>query len=132
MIQQSVFTPVIISVFYTRALTRKSPIVDDLFHPQLMLSPGRPKIGQLIDDAIADAVAGRRGAKSVEGLQGVLVGVCGPVSLADEVSKAVGKVDPASRDLVGGVDCYEEYVHISIAMARLIFSSAPEFLGGRS
>jgi hypothetical protein len=39
---------------------------------------------------------------------GVIVAVCGPVGLGDEVVKAVSKVDEGMRETIGGVDMYEE------------------------
>jgi predicted ferric reductase len=41
-------------------------------------------------------------------LAGVVVGVCGPVDLADDVVRAVGSLDPVKRDQVGGVEICEE------------------------
>ena len=39
---------------------------------------------------------------------GMVVGVCGPVGLADDVAAAVGGLDAVRRDQVGGVELCEE------------------------
>jgi phosphate/sulfate permease len=107
MIQQSIFTPVRISVHYTRA-----PLEKDSFRPQpgLSLSPGRPRITKVLDAAISRAVSLGAGAKDSERITGLLVAVCGPVGLGDEVVKAVGSVAPSRRDQVGGIEMHEECV----------------------
>lgn len=38
----------------------------------------------------------------------MVVGVCGPVGLADDVAAAVGGLDAVRRDQVGGVELCEE------------------------
>lgn len=38
----------------------------------------------------------------------MIVGVCGPVGLADDVAAAVSGVDPLRRDQIGGVELHEE------------------------
>jgi ferric-chelate reductase len=57
---------------------------------------------------MARAVSLGYGAKDNEAITGVLVGLCGPVGLRDEVVQIVGRVDPGKRDAVGGVEIYEE------------------------
>jgi len=108
MIQQSVFTTVRISVFYTRAPTGKFPFPDDFFRStSLTLSPGRPKIQQHIEDTISrtvDSISGRKSGNAC----GLFIGVCGPVSLADGVFKDAGKIDPFRRDQIGGVEVHAE------------------------
>ena len=42
------------------------------------------------------------------GLTGVVVGVCGPLSLAHGVRKAVAEFDPARRKTIGGIELHEE------------------------
>jgi len=136
MIQQSVFTPLHISVFYTRAPVGAFPFKPDFFRStRLTLSAGRPKISKIVEDAISRAAALRRtgssrsrsrsqlgkdgrrrpynindddAAKDRGKLKGVIVGVCGPVGMADGVFQEVGKVDPIRREQVGGVEVHEE------------------------
>ncbi|KAE9402619.1 hypothetical protein BT96DRAFT_974233 [Gymnopus androsaceus JB14] len=92
MIEQSVFTPIRVSVFYTRAPSWEIPILGRLFSapPRFTLSPGRPKIQK----------AYRRYDQSHC--------VCGPVSLADSVFKDTSKIDPFRRDQIGGVEVHAE------------------------
>jgi len=105
MIQQSIFTPVRISVHYTRAPLGKLPFRS---HPGLSLSPGRPRIAKVLDAAISRAVSLGAGPKDLERITGLLVAVCGPVGLGDEVAKAVDVVEPSRRDQVGGIEMHEE------------------------
>ncbi|KAK0199831.1 ferric reductase like transmembrane component-domain-containing protein [Desarmillaria ectypa] len=108
MIEQSAFTPVRISVFYTRAVIGKFPFPKDFFFPGLSLSPGRPKLATMFEGAISKTVQLGAGVKDEQGHSGMLVSVCGPTSLADDVAKEVGKIDPLRRDQVGGVEIHEE------------------------
>lgn len=129
LIQSSAFTPVRISVFYTRAPTGKqppfytaitdapfinapspsmSPAHQEYFPPGLTLSPGRPRIATFIEFAIQGAIAQSPMSSSKGSLTGLVLGVCGPMSLADDVAKAVSAVDPIQRDKVGGIEICEE------------------------
>lgn len=109
-----------ISVFYTRAQTGRVRVgeeVEKKFPDGLSCAPGRPKVEKILEGAISRAVAlspsalGRPGAekgKDDAGMRGMIVGVCGPLSLADEVVTAVGTIEPLRRDQVGGVEIHEE------------------------
>ncbi|PPR00684.1 hypothetical protein CVT24_000972 [Panaeolus cyanescens] len=109
-----------ISIFYTRAQTGRVRVSDEVekqFPGGLSCAPGRPKVGKVLEGAISRAVAlspsalGKPGAekgKDDAGMRGMIVGVCGPVSLADEVAAAVGTIEPLRRDQVGGVELHEE------------------------
>jgi len=167
LIQQSVFTPLRISVFYTRAPTGKqpaffesadsspfiaspaSPTVDATlakrpssvfqsprpapqppvpppppashFPPGLTLAPGRPRLTKFLEGALQRAVTLSHGSgsrnlkeeylanpKDDGRLSGMVVGVCGPLALADDVVAAVKGLDPVRRDQVGGVEICEE------------------------
>lgn len=113
MIQQSVFTPIRISVFYTRAPIGKFPFPPNFFPLQgLTLSPGRPRISNVLESAISRTVRIGAGAKDSQRISGMIVPVCGPVGLADEVCKSVAKVDPLRRDQIGGIELHEEYVTV--------------------
>ncbi|KIY52167.1 hypothetical protein FISHEDRAFT_35808 [Fistulina hepatica ATCC 64428] len=125
LIQQSIYTPVTISVHYTRATVGKFPFKERRssskgekynnplesqynFIPGLTLSAGRPKILKTLETTLSRAVQLGHTRKDREPLSGVLVGVCGPVALADDVTKAVAWLDPVRRDQVGGVEVHEE------------------------
>ncbi|KAF8201142.1 hypothetical protein K438DRAFT_1965667 [Mycena galopus ATCC 62051] len=45
---------------------------------------------------------------------GLIVSVCGPVSLADDVVKAVSQVDPAKENEIGGIEVHEEQVTLPV------------------
>ncbi|KAF9239996.1 hypothetical protein BU15DRAFT_61629 [Melanogaster broomeanus] len=104
-IQQSTRAPLKISVHYTRAAD--VPPAKD-FLPGLTLTAGRPRIAKVLDAVIARAVSYGYGVKAGMDITGVVVGVCGPVGLGDEVSQAVSAVDPGRRWAVGGIEMYEE------------------------
>jgi hypothetical protein len=158
LVQQSVFTPLRISVFYTRAPTGKQPAFfaaasaspfaesglgqspsspsprsaaaqsqsqrlsaqalklsssaqqPTHFPPGLTLAPGKPRLLKFLEHAINHAVTMGHSNPNGEvlNLTGVIVGVCGPVGLADDAAAAVSGVDPLRRDQVGGVELHEE------------------------
>lgn len=84
------------------------------FPPGLTLAPGKPRLLKFIENALQRAVTLGHGhsysrVKDEElRLSGLVVGVCGPVGLADDVVAAVAGVDPVRRDQVGGVEVFEE------------------------
>ncbi|KAJ3740075.1 hypothetical protein DFH05DRAFT_1510178 [Lentinula detonsa] len=108
MIQRSVFTPIRISVFYTRAPIGKFPFAEDFFRStSLTLSPGRPKFHKHLEETITRTTALVPGSKSANA-SGLFVGVCGPVALADGVFADAGQIDPYRRDQIGGVEVHAE------------------------
>jgi hypothetical protein len=84
--------------------------------PGMTLAPGRPRLQKFIEGALQRAVtlggvgASRHNRIKDEqlGLSGLVVGVCGPVSLADDVATAVAGVEPLRRDQIGGIEVCEE------------------------
>ena len=109
LIEQSVYTPVRVSIHYTRAVntSQKRPLLLQQ-HSALTLTAGRPKVQKVLDAAIGQAVSLGGGRKDEQRVGGVVVGVCGPAALGDDVNRAVGMVDPARRDQVGGIEVHEE------------------------
>lgn len=93
---------------YTRAAD--VPPEKDLLPPGLTLTAGRPRIAKVLDSVIARAVSYGSGVKAHLDITGVVVGVCGPVGIGDEVSQAVSAVDPGRRWAVGGIEIHEECV----------------------
>ncbi|KAF7968056.1 hypothetical protein HWV62_32077 [Athelia sp. TMB] len=90
-----------ISVHYTRATPGVVRLTKDYRVPGLTLATGRPRIAKVLDGVLAATlVAG--------GLRGVVVGVCGPVGLGDEVARAVQGLGSERRAAVGGVEVAEE------------------------
>ncbi|TFK24120.1 ferric reductase transmembrane component [Coprinopsis marcescibilis] len=117
LIQQSVYCPLRISVYYTKPLTSKLTFLPDpdaaahlpiTLHHNFTLTPGRPRIGRALDAAIMRAVSLGAGHKDSQGITGLAVGVCGPTGLADDVVRAVSAVDSARKDQVGGIEIHEE------------------------
>ncbi|KAG6837411.1 hypothetical protein H0H93_010029 [Arthromyces matolae] len=108
MIQESVYTPVHIAVHYTRASATGEKPRPAITHPNLTVTPGRPKVVKSLEAALARAVSLAEDPRDEERVSGMLVGVCGPVGLGDDVSRAVAAIDPARRDQVGGIEMHEE------------------------
>lgn len=135
LVRQSVYTPVRIRLFYTAPPTGKQPsiITQALLSsmsppkspstnsgrriptstvtglpPGFTLSAGRPNFRKICDEAIQAAVSLGFGAKDDEPITGMVVGVCGPLKMADDVSKAISSINPVRRDQVGGVEICEE------------------------
>ena len=86
-----------------------------LLPPGLTIAPGRPKIVGIIEHALDGALALGQGSHrytragdALPPMTGLLVGVCGPLAMADDVSKAVGMIDAVRRDQVGGIEIVEE------------------------
>jgi len=87
------------------------------------LRAGRPKLSTILDafvekcstlNAVAlppkntNADRGGMVERYSENYNGILVGVCGPVGLADDVKRTVGGVSRKARMNVGGVEVFEE------------------------
>ncbi|KAJ6504187.1 hypothetical protein C8R47DRAFT_968696 [Mycena vitilis] len=102
MIQQCSYAQLTISVHYTKAVVGETRYRG--LHPGLSLTPGRPRMINAIE-SIASRTLSTGGSAEQSGL---IVGVCGPVGLADDVSKSVGLVDPGKRDEIGGIEIHEE------------------------
>ncbi|KAF5381629.1 hypothetical protein D9615_005461 [Tricholomella constricta] len=107
MVQDSVYTPVHIAVHYTRAVGGEKPPAQPRV-PGMTLAPGRPKVAKVLEGSLSRAVALGAGVKDEERVSGMLVGVCGPPGLGDDVSRAVATIEPARRDQVGGIEMHEE------------------------
>lgn len=105
------YTALRISVYYTRALASADAMKPFERLPLgLTITPGRPRLNKLLE-GVADRTAGSGG---VNGLTGVVVGVCGPPALGSSVGKAVEGLDRKRRDAVGSVELHEECVLHSI------------------
>lgn len=131
MVQQSVYSPLHISVYYTRAALSSKLLPSA--QPSLTLSPGRPRIPKILDAAISRAVSLGAGIKDSQRITGLLVAVCGPAALGDDVSKAVGAIEPSRRDQVGGIEMHEEYVFHSLhASYVLIMNQGIRMVAGLS
>ncbi|KAF8908120.1 hypothetical protein CPB84DRAFT_1813372 [Gymnopilus junonius] len=138
LIQQSVFTPLRISVFYTRAPTGKQPPPAPQppashFPPGLTLAPGRPRLAKFLEGAQQRAVTLSHGSsrnlkeeyltnpKDDGRLSGMIVSVCGPLALVDDVVAAVNGLDSVRRDQVGGVEICEEALAVGHCFGEISF-----------
>lgn len=106
LIQQSVYAPLKISVHYTRASDK--PPGKEFLPPGLTLTAGRPKVSKVLDAVISRAVSYGSGVKASMDITGVVVGVCGPAGMGDDVVQAISQVDAGRRWAVGGIEMHEE------------------------
>lgn len=103
-----------IQVFYTRAITmddeRKYPLDSDL--PRGMtFAPGRPWIPHVLTEFVDRTLVALSQESNGAGplrAHGVLAGACGPLSLSEDVRKAIEVVGKKERGAVGGIQLYEE------------------------
>lgn len=112
LLQQAVSVKLQISVHYTRASTFNARKAYAHLPLQLSVTAGRPRISSMIDTAIDHACKlftpnGQEHYAS-DKLSGILVGVCGPLGLGEEVRKAVSSIDPSRFQKVGGIEVIEE------------------------
>ena len=109
LIERSIYTPFRVKVFYTRAAIGKFPFgPETYFHRRLTLAPGRPRFSNMLENAVSHAVGLGSGDKDDEKITGLVVAVCGPTGLADDVVKAANGVEAIRRDQVGGIEIHEE------------------------
>ncbi|KAI9057357.1 incomplete iron reductase [Trametes sanguinea] len=103
-----------ISVFYTRAPASPDAVRAYRLPPGLTLSPARPKLPGILEGVVGRSAAlfqGHKERKPRGGpLTGIIVGVCGPQGLGDEVRRAVANFPPKRRKAVGGIELHEECV----------------------
>jgi ferric-chelate reductase len=108
LLEQCIHTSLRVKVFYTRAPTGKFPFGPDAyFHHRLTLSPGCPRFSKVLDDAVSLAI-GLGSRDNEKRMTGMVVAVCGPTSLADDVVEAANGVEAIRRDQVGGIEIHEE------------------------
>ena len=91
-----------ITIHYTRAASTLPANLSALVgHDRITFEAGRPNITQTVDEVVRrTAVHGSAG--------GVVVGVCGPQPLVEDVWKAERAVGSEMRVAVGGVEVHEE------------------------
>ncbi|PCH39469.1 iron reductase [Wolfiporia cocos MD-104 SS10] len=96
-----------ISVFYTRAVTSEDVLKSYRDLPSdITLSPGRPRLNSILDSVVSktlDSVG-----IATESRNGVVVGVCGPIALGDEVSNTVRAYPKERQRAIGGIELHEE------------------------
>ncbi|KAK2464431.1 hypothetical protein APHAL10511_003579 [Amanita phalloides] len=80
----------------------------------ISLSAGRPSqaaLTKVIENAINQTVSigsGAMGHEDERGINGVMVGICGPTGLGREAIAAVNSIDIARKNQAGGVEVHEE------------------------
>ncbi|KAG1732109.1 ferric reductase like transmembrane component-domain-containing protein [Suillus lakei] len=96
LIQQSIYAPLRVSVYYTRA-SDKSP-GKDFLPPGLTLTAGRPKVAKILDAVMSRAVSYGSNVKASMDITGVVVGF----------AQVISQVDDGRRWAVGGIEMHEE------------------------
>jgi hypothetical protein len=91
-----------IAVHYTRA----SPSVPTFPHEGILVQAGRPELKDVLFASLSCVSALKQ--NSLSGVHGVVIGVCGPTGLVDEVRKVERGVGKAVRQAVGGVELVDE------------------------
>lgn len=109
LIEHSSSMSIQISVFFTRASCVVPEKMYDDLPTTITITPGRPKLSNIVDSFI-DSTSSRPKffEPGTESKCGIVVGVCGPRGLGDQVRKVVGNVSPDRRRAVGGVELCEE------------------------
>ncbi|KAJ7100632.1 hypothetical protein B0H15DRAFT_456421 [Mycena belliarum] len=102
LIEQSAYAQLTIAVHYTKAPAHNMRVKHSV-HPGLKLTAGRPRLIAALEGAVIHATSSGAGERC-----GLIVGVCGPTGLADDVVKAVSHVNPKMRDEIGGIEIHEE------------------------
>lgn len=112
LLQQVASVKLLISIHYTRASTFNVKKAYAHLPPQLTVAPGRPRITSVVDSAIDHAcklfTSSGREHHASDKLSGLLVGVCGPSGLGEEVRKAVTLIEGSRFRKVGGIEVVEE------------------------
>ncbi|KAG8988981.1 hypothetical protein FRB90_002460 [Tulasnella sp. 427] len=97
-----------INVFYTRAIPENiaQTLTGGMTLPEnVTLTPGRPKFDAILDHFVDRT---RQVPEGPQGLNGTVVGCCGPVSLCESVKHAELSIKGRKRDAVGGIEMVEE------------------------
>ena len=103
---QGTQTSLRVSVHYTRAITSDEAMkAFERLPPGVTLAAGRPRLQKTLEGVVDRTVT----SGGVEGrLTGVVVGVCGPVALGEQVGQVVRRLDGERRSAVNGVELHEE------------------------
>lgn len=116
LLSHQTFASISISAYYTRAPTSDNALdyLSQLGLPaHLSLSPGRPPLAKNLSNVVDRAcLPNSRDGRMLYGVEdercGVIVGVCGPSGLAQQVRQVVGHADPKMRKNVGGIEVHVE------------------------
>lgn len=103
---QGTQTSLRVSVHYTRAITSDEAMKSfERLPPGITLAAGRPRLQKTLEGVVDRTVT----SGGVEGrLTGVVVGVCGPVALGNQVGQVVRQLNSEKRSAVNGVELHEE------------------------
>ncbi|KAH9946886.1 iron reductase [Amylocystis lapponica] len=104
------YTMLRISVSYTRAPSSPEAFAAvQTLPPGLTLSAGRPKLGKILDSVVDHTSSPYGGGRENLGpASGIVAGVCGPLSLGEELAKAVRNIPSERAKAVGGIEVHQE------------------------
>ena len=106
-------------VHWTRTSSRAPHVPRTALPPGMHLRAGRPDLHATLQSEIAGvrdvySMSGRGGrsqsSRTSDSPSGIVIGSCGPTTLTDDATRAVGRVSWADWKDVGGVESIEEYV----------------------
>jgi len=112
------------NVHWTRASSRPPLAPRAALPPGMYLRPGRPDIHGTLQNAIAGVrtaySTSRSRSRSSHEPSGIVIASCGPTSLIDEATRAVGRVSWTQWNDVGGVESIEECVFFWGVLSLLV------------
>ena len=99
-----------VTVFHTRAAIPARTCGAYDLPAGLTLLTGHPSLSLRLRDLVSRTQQGAldAGAEADDGPRGVLVGVCGPMELGEDVRTAIDEVEPDVQRTVGGIDLLKE------------------------
>ena len=99
-----------VTVFHTRAAIPARTCGAYDLPAGLTLLTGHPSLSLRLHDLVSRTQQGAldAGAEAGDGPRGVLVGVCGPMELGEDVRTAIDEVEPDVQRAVGGIELIEE------------------------
>ena len=99
-----------VTVFHTRAAIPARTCGAYNLPAGLTLLTGHPSLSLRLHDLVSRTQQGALDARAEagDGPRGVLVGVCGPMELGEDVRTAIDEVEPDVQRAVGGIELIEE------------------------
>ena len=106
-----------ISIHYTRAhAPHRNEKNGNSIPPELSIAvhpgrPGRTRLVSIMENAITHATTADADGAPQSVARGMLVGICGPQGMNNDVTAAVNSISSKLRTQIGGVEMHQEYVY---------------------